>query len=142
MPNLENLWKTRHFTPCKSWAYHFDEPKGKQPVGRVEPGANLLNASETKTKAFLAQNCGKGRRPGSVAGHEGGEGIVYGATAYPDVTVADSVAQLHLTEDELKQEARARAAVGFVPTSLTGYHTKDGGTRFCAVWVKYTPPKK
>ncbi|MBM3982456.1 MAG: hypothetical protein FJ304_19740 [Planctomycetes bacterium] len=144
--NLGNGSYVRHIRPDSDptsgtlvWSYFWDRPHpGKEPSERVEPGAHLLNGDTTSVRAFLDTHRGNGLRPGSVAACEHQGKLVFGATAYPDERATDSRYDIGLTLDELRAKSLANA--DFVPTSLTGYHTKDG-MRFCAVWVKYAPPK-
>ncbi|MCI0702965.1 MAG: protein kinase, partial [Planctomycetia bacterium] len=122
------LWKRQPV-----WASHTADGKGKKAEHRWNVPAN-------QAVAFLDEFSVPGMRPGSVAGCEHNGGLVFGATAFADKDAMKSEYALSLTAEELKAKAEKLATDGFTPVSLTGYHTK-GGTRFCAVWVKYTPMK-
>lgn len=125
-----------HLRP--TYAYFAND--GGKDTGFYRPTDEAKTVSAEDVTKFLTENERPGWRPGPVAGCEHNGKVVYGATVFPD-GAAGYEAKLALTTDELTAKSAEMAKGGFVPTSLTGYSTKDG-VRFCAVWVKYPPPKK
>lgn len=119
------------------WAWHHD----LNPTGATTDHAM---GSEKDIRAVLDKYQKAGFRPGAVAACEQTTRteVVFGATVSEDKNALASKYQLNLTAGELAEKALALGKDGFVPASLTGYDTKDGESRFCAVWVKYAPPKK
>ena len=99
-------------------------------------------AEVLETVVFIERHREPGVRPGvlSACKHPRHAGTAFGATMFSDPGAVDFKYELCATPDVLHEKSAAHASAGYVPTSLTGYDTKDG-TRFCVVWVKYAPKK-